>query len=69
MLVLSRRKNEEILLPDLQLTITVIKVKGKAVSLGVSAPRDVRIIRGELSPFEPEEEPEQHANQLMAATA
>ncbi len=48
MLVLSRRKEEEIVLPGLGITLKVLDVKGKQVRLGVSAPRDVAILRGEL---------------------
>lgn len=48
MLVLSRRMDETIVLPDLGVTIKVIKVKGKTVSIGIEAPNQVQILRGEL---------------------
>ena len=48
MLVLSRRTNQEIVIPGLGVTLRVLKVKGGSVSLGVTAPREVRITRGEL---------------------
>ena len=48
MLVLSRRTNEAISLPDLGITIKVVKVKGKTVSIGIEAPQEVHILRGEL---------------------
>ena len=51
MLVLSRKKNETIVI-DGRITIEVIQVKGKGVRLGINAPSDVRILRGELNPFE-----------------
>ena len=48
MLVLSRRTDEAILLPDLGITIKVIKVRGKTVSIGIEAPDEIQILRGEL---------------------
>ena len=48
MLVLSRKTNETIELPELGITIEVIKVKGGTVRLGIKAPESIRILRGEL---------------------
>lgn len=48
MLVLSRREGDEILLPELDIVIRVLKVRGKAVSVGIEAPRGIRIVRSEL---------------------
>jgi carbon storage regulator len=48
MLVLSRRTDETIAIPDLGITIKVIKVKGKTVSIGIEAPDQIQILRGEL---------------------
>jgi len=48
MLVLSRRSGEEIHLPELGIVISVQKVRGKSVTVGVHAPQQVRILRGEL---------------------
>lgn len=48
MLVLSRRKDESIVLPGLGITIEVIRVNGNKVRLGIKAPDSVRILRGEL---------------------
>jgi carbon storage regulator CsrA len=50
MLVLSRRKNETIVI-DGQIEIEVLKISGNTVRLGVKAPRDVKVLRGELAPF------------------
>ena len=47
MLVLSRKQQQEILLGD-DIKITVLKVKGNTVRLGIEAPRDIRVVRGEL---------------------
>ena len=50
MLVLSRKKNESIVI-DGQIKIEVLKVKGNTVRLGISAPDNIKILRGELAPF------------------
>ena len=48
MLVLSRKLGESIVLPDCQVTITVIGLHGKRVRLGVAAPRDLPVHRTEV---------------------
>ena len=48
MLVLSRKEGDEILLPELDIVIRVLKIRGKAVSVGIEAPRGIRIVRSEL---------------------
>ena len=50
MLVLSRKLNEQVLI-DGQITIEVLQIKGNTVRLGITAPRDVKVLRGELKPF------------------
>ena len=64
MLVLSRKSGQELVIGD-DIRITVNRVSGNRVTLGISAPNDVRIIRGELKPivhsFEDESEPEAEA--------
>lgn len=47
MLVLSRKLKQEIQIGD-NVVITVLKVKGNTVQLGIEAPRDIKIMRGEL---------------------
>jgi len=47
MLVLTRKQNEKVCIGD-SITITVLRMKGKAVRLGIEAPRDVNVLRGEL---------------------
>lgn len=49
MLVLSRRQNEQIAFPELGITVEVLRTKGGSVRLGISAPQDVRVLRGELA--------------------
>ncbi|MCL4164498.1 UNVERIFIED_CONTAM: hypothetical protein GTU68_045024 [Idotea baltica] len=51
MLVLSRKKEEAIVI-DGQIEIQVLKIKGNTVRLGIRAPQDVKILRGEVSPFD-----------------
>lgn len=48
MLVLSRKPNETIEIPELGISIEVIKIKGGTVRLGITAPDSYRILRGEL---------------------
>ncbi len=50
MLILTRKEHEEITVPDCGLTITVLDVQGKRVRLGVSAPRELGVYRGEVAP-------------------
>lgn len=47
MLILTRRKSEMLVIND-DITITVLGIKGKQVSLGINAPKDVQIFREEL---------------------
>jgi len=50
MLVLSRMKDERIIIGDgeAQVTITVVAVRGNKVRLGIDAPRDVAVHRQEV---------------------
>ena len=48
MLVLTRKLNEELVIGDQGITIKVVAVQGGRVRLGVQAPRDVRVERGEI---------------------
>ena len=47
MLVLSRKIGEKLVIGD-NITVVVSRVAGNRVTLGIEAPNDVRIIRGEL---------------------
>ncbi|WP_168565922.1 response regulator [Crateriforma spongiae] len=49
MLVLSRRENENVLFPSLGITVKVLRVRGKVVSVGLDAPANVPIVRSELA--------------------
>ena len=48
MLILSRKRGEQIVIPGSSITITVVRVKGDNVRLGIAAPAEVRILREEL---------------------
>jgi carbon storage regulator CsrA len=48
MLVLTRKYQEKIRIGN-NITITVLRMKGKAVRLGIEAPTNVPVIRGELA--------------------
>ena len=52
MLVLSRRIGDEITLPELGVTIRLLKIKGNTASVGIDAPREYAVLRGELSHFD-----------------
>lgn len=48
MLVLSRKCGERIVIPEQNITITVLEVRGEQVRLGITAPDDVPIHRQEV---------------------
>ncbi|MFN0019941.1 MAG: carbon storage regulator [Pirellulaceae bacterium] len=47
MLVLTRKLQEKITIAG-NITITVLRVKGQTVRIGIEAPREIRVVRGEL---------------------
>jgi len=51
MLVLTRKKNDMIVI-DGQIEIKILQINGSRIRLGINAPADTRIRRGELTPFE-----------------
>lgn len=79
MLVLSRGPKEKIVFPNLGVSIEILRVARSRVQVGVEAPQDVKILRGELalafnSELQSESEPKQGRpighrvrNQLNAA--
>lgn len=52
MLVLTRKLEEQIRIGD-DITISILRVKGNTVRVGIEAPRAVRVVRGELPPHAP----------------
>ena len=67
MLVLTRKHQEKIRIGD-NIVITVLKMKGKAVRLGIEAPVEVPVIRGELT-FEGRTTPGSRRRTAAAAAA
>ena len=51
MLVLSRKRNESIVVDDV-IEIVVLEVRGNRVRLGINAPQEIRIVRGEIEDVE-----------------
>lgn len=56
MLVLSRKLGETIMIGN-DVKLTVVEVKGNRIKLGIEAPRDYQVLRGEIA-----------ANQVSTAT-
>lgn len=54
MLVLSRKMNESITLPELGITITVVGIGTRRVKIGIDAPSNVAIRRQEV--LEPQDQ-------------
>lgn len=52
MLVLSRKLNEQIVFPGLDITITVISVGQNRVQIGIDAPRSIDITRPKTQPVQ-----------------
>lgn len=48
MLVLSRKINESVLIGD-SVVVTVLVIRGNAVRIGIDAPKDIQILRTELT--------------------
>ena len=48
MLVLSRMKDEEIIIGDGEIRVMVIEIRGNKVRLGIQAPRDIPVHRKEV---------------------
>jgi carbon storage regulator len=66
MLVLSRKRNEKIRIGD-QITVTVVRLKGNRVRIGIEAPQQIQVLRGELAFELPEDAPiESHSKMAPA---
>ena len=50
MLVLSRKAGEKLMIGD-DVVLTINRISGNRVAIGIEAPRDVRIVRGELQNY------------------
>ncbi|MDZ7672941.1 MAG: carbon storage regulator CsrA [Halanaerobiales bacterium] len=47
MLILSRKEDEKILIDD-DIKISIVEIKGNQVKIGIEAPQDVEILREEV---------------------
>ncbi|MEM9586491.1 MAG: carbon storage regulator [Planctomycetota bacterium] len=61
MLVLSRKEGEKLFIGD-DIVLTVNRISGNRVAIGIEAPRDVSIVRGELDRRE-----EKKSNKVVGA--
>lgn len=48
MLVLSRKRYESVVIPELGITVQVVEIRGDKVRLGFTAARDVQVHRSEV---------------------
>jgi carbon storage regulator len=48
MLVLTRKPGERIVVPDLDITITILELHGNHVRVGIDAPREIAVHRAEV---------------------
>lgn len=51
MLVLTRKSSEQIFIGD-EVVVTILKVQGHTVRIGIEAPKNVRVLRAELPKFD-----------------
>ncbi len=56
MLVLSRKESEKVLLGD-EIVLTIVRLSGDRVRLGIEAPSDMLILRKELDESDRNESP------------
>jgi carbon storage regulator len=56
MLVLSRKESQRIQLGD-SIVLTIVRVNGDRVRVGIEAPAEVQVRRGELPPHAPPASP------------
>ncbi|MDR3645345.1 MAG: carbon storage regulator CsrA [Clostridia bacterium] len=47
MLVLTRRKGDSLMIGD-EIEVTVVEIQGDKVKIGISAPRNITVLRKEL---------------------
>ncbi len=63
MLVLSRKVGERILIGN-QVTVTVVRITGGGVRLGIEAPKEMTVIREELQDELQQSASDQHAKRV-----
>ena len=52
MLVLSRKVGEKLVI-DGNITVQIVKIQGNRITVGIEAPADVKVLRGELTQAKP----------------
>jgi carbon storage regulator len=65
MLVLSRKRDEKIVIGD-SITLTVLEVRGETVRLGIDAPREISVHRLEV--YEAIKREQQHTAETPTAS-
>lgn len=45
MLVLSRRAEQQLVFPNLGITVKVLQIRGRLVKIGIEAPQDIKVLR------------------------
>ena len=68
MLVLTRKPQEKICIGN-DIVITVLRTKGNTVRLGIEAPREMRVLRGEIAFDTPEALPKETPMTLPMTSA
>ncbi len=63
MLVLSRKKNESIVING-NIRIEILQIRGKQIRLGITAPSSMKVLRGELPPADSASDSSAPAGQL-----
>ncbi len=53
MLVLSRKERQTIRIGHEEIELTILEIHGRTVKIGINAPADVPVVRGELSASAP----------------
>lgn len=48
MLVLSRKVNQQLVIPEYNITITIVAVAGEKVRVGIEAPSNIKVWRPEV---------------------
>src|SRR5262245_24903040 len=59
MLVLTRKNQQQIQIGN-NIIVTILQVKGQTVRVGIEAPREVRVVRGEIAGIEAAEKSAAH---------
>lgn len=67
MLVLTRKPKEEIRIGN-NITITIVRIKGQTVRVGINAPRDIRVIRSELTAHDNSDKQTNETTQVVVSS-